>query len=106
MWLAEVGRFADAIAFGSEAVEIAETADHPYSLLNALVGLGFALVRKGDVDRAIPLLERACEVSASLSQTIWSVCATSLATAYGLAGRSPDAAAVLANPLVTSISPR
>jgi tetratricopeptide (TPR) repeat protein len=105
MSLAEVGRFTDAIAFGTEAVEIAETADHPYSLLNALVGLGFALVRKGDVDRAIPLLERACEVSASLSNPIRSVCATSLATAYGLAGRSPDAAAVLANPLVTLLSP-
>ncbi len=100
MSLAEVGRFTDAIAFGTEAVEIAETADHPYSLINALVGLGFALVRKGDVDRAIPLLERGCEVSTSLGFTMWSVCATPLAAAYGLAGRSSDAARVLADPRV------
>jgi tetratricopeptide (TPR) repeat protein len=100
MSLAEVGRFTDAIALGTEAVEIAETADHPYSLINALVGLGFALVRKGDVDRAIPLLERGCEVSATLGFTMWSTCATPLAAAYGLAGRSSDAARVLADPRV------
>ena len=96
MSLTEVGRFTEAIALATEAVEMAETADHPFSLTNALAGLGFALLRKGDVKRAIPLLERGCEVSRRLSfHSIWVACALPLAAAYGLSGRSAEAVRVL-----------
>ncbi len=99
-WLAqsltEVGRFTEGIALATEAVEMAETADHPFSLTNALAGLGLALVRKGDVERAIPLLERGSEVSRRLSfHSMWVTCAIPLAAAYGLSGRSAEAIRVL-----------
>jgi len=102
MSLAEVGRFREAIATATEAVELAEAAGHPYSLINALVGLGFTLVRKNEVDRAIPLLERAYEVSGSLGFTMWHACAVPLGAAYGLAGRPADAASLLTDPRIES----
>ena len=96
MSLTEIGRFTEAIALATEAVEMAETADHPFSLTNALAGLGFALLRKGDVERAIPLLERGSEVSRRLSfHSMWVACAIPLAAAYGLSGRSAEAVRVL-----------
>ena len=100
MSLAEIGRFPEAIAAGTEAVESAEAASHPYSLINALVGLGFTLVRKNEVDRVIPLLERAYEVSGTLGFTMWDACAVPLGAAYGLAGRTADAASLLTDPRI------
>jgi tetratricopeptide (TPR) repeat protein len=107
-WLAhsltEMGRFPEAIAVATEAVHMAETADHPFSLTNALVGLGFALLRKGDVEPAIPLLERGCEVSRSLRfDVMLLVCAIPLASAYGLSGRSAEAARVTIDPRIESV---
>ena len=104
MSLAELGRFPDALALASEAVTLAEAADHPYSLMNALVGLGYAFTRKGDADRAISVLERACEVSTGLDFTMWSVCAMPLSAAYGLAGRPLEAIRVLQDPRIQSSS--
>jgi tetratricopeptide (TPR) repeat protein len=103
MSLAEIGRFPEAIASGTEAVALAEAADHPYSLINALVGLAFTLLRKGETDRAISLLERAQALSVSLGFTMWEAWAVPLAAAYGLAGRPGDAASLLADPRIGGI---
>ena len=100
-WLAhaltEVGRFTEAIALATEAVKIAETADHPFSLSNALVALASALLRRGDSEAAIPLLERGHELSRSLSfRGMGTVYSKLLAAAYGLSGRPAEAIQLLA----------
>jgi tetratricopeptide (TPR) repeat protein len=100
MSLAEIGRFPEAIAAGTEAVELAEAAGHPYSLINALAGLGFTHGRKGEIDRAIALLERAHEVSGSLGFPMWDAYAVPLGVAYVLAGRTADAASLLTAPRI------
>jgi class 3 adenylate cyclase len=56
--LAELGAFAEGVARGEEGVRIAEAADHPFSLLWAYAGIGHLYLRKGDVHRSIPVLER------------------------------------------------
>jgi DNA-binding NtrC family response regulator/tetratricopeptide (TPR) repeat protein len=67
LWLVHVlverGEFAEAIARGEEAAEIAEAVDHPASLISAYRGLGYLYLRKGDLDRAIQFLERCGELS-------------------------------------------
>jgi len=103
--LAEVGRFTEGIALGIEAVEIAQTADRPFSLTNGLVALGFVLLRKGDVEQAIPLLERGREVSRTLSfRGQWRSCAIPLAAAYGLSGRPAEAVHALEDAPIESFS--
>ena len=97
--LAEVGRFAEGIAVATEAVAMAEQADYPLGLCNALLALGFVLLRQGDVEQGVRVLERCAEVSRRLnSRTLWPTCATLLAGAYGLAGRMKEAIEVLADP--------
>src|SRR4029453_6746732 len=56
--LAELGRFAEGIPLGEEAVRIAEQANHAFSLGQAYVNLGVLYLRKGDLDLATALLER------------------------------------------------
>jgi tetratricopeptide (TPR) repeat protein len=47
---------------GEEAVRIAETVDQPLSRIGAYRGLGYLYLRKGDLDKAIRLLERCREL--------------------------------------------
>jgi len=95
--LAEVGRFPEGITFATEAVEIAEKAEHPYGLSNALLALGFVLLRQGDVEQATRVLARCDEVCRTLNfRSIWPPCATLLAAAYGMRGQVAVADAMLA----------
>jgi class 3 adenylate cyclase/tetratricopeptide (TPR) repeat protein len=57
--LAERGEFDEAIARGTEALDVAEAVDHAYSRAYASWGLAFAHVLKGDLTRAARLLEPA-----------------------------------------------
>jgi predicted ATPase/class 3 adenylate cyclase len=61
--LAELGEFAQGIAQGQESVRIAEAVDHPFSLTGAYGHLGFLSLYQGDVEKAIPVLQRALAVS-------------------------------------------
>ena len=62
-WLArcfaEVGEFAEGLIVAEEGVRIAEEADHQYSRIFAYFGLGFLSFHKGELQRAISMLERA-----------------------------------------------
>ena len=42
-----------------EGLRIAETVNHPFSLIEACYGVSMVYLRQGDVQRAIPVLERA-----------------------------------------------
>jgi tetratricopeptide (TPR) repeat protein len=74
--LAELGGFPEGTVRGEEAVHIAETADHPYSLAMARFTAGYLHLRTGELDRAVGLLEpglalcRAVEMPALLTQLL------------------------------------
>ena len=55
--LAQLGRFAEGIVHGEEALRIADDARHPYSQIFADFSLGGLYLHKGDFDRAVPRLE-------------------------------------------------
>ncbi len=62
--LAELGHFPDAVAAAEESVDIAEAAQHAYTVAHAHLGLGGVLIRQGRFDDAIPVLERGVAASA------------------------------------------
>jgi tetratricopeptide (TPR) repeat protein len=59
---AERGAFTEGHALAAEGLRIAETVNHPFSLIEACNGVSRASLRQGEVQRAIPLLERAVEL--------------------------------------------
>jgi class 3 adenylate cyclase/tetratricopeptide (TPR) repeat protein len=89
--LAEQGAFAEALGHAEDALEIAEAADHPFTLIVGVWGLGAVHLLRGDTDRAIPLLERGLVVERAASLPILiPFVAASLGAAYTLAGRPAD----------------
>ena len=97
---AEIGTFAEGRALGEAGVRIAESADHPASLMLALWGIGLLCLRQGDVSRALPQLERAvglCQAADLLRWFPWM--AAALGAAYTLAGRVADAVPLLTQAL-------
>jgi tetratricopeptide (TPR) repeat protein len=118
--LADLGAFDEGTARGEEAVRLAEAVDHPFSPTQAYSALGrpdspsvnpppppfsltqayFALgslhLRKGDLSKAIPVLERGlglCQVANIL--TWFPTVAASLGYAYTLVGRVAEALPLL-----------
>jgi tetratricopeptide (TPR) repeat protein len=96
LYLAELGEFAEGIRRGEESLQIAESVGHPFSLTSAYWGLGHLYLRKGDLSRAIPALERGLELS-----RVWNVhvlfppLAAGLGSAYSLSGRVSEAVPLL-----------
>jgi tetratricopeptide (TPR) repeat protein len=101
--LSQLGRFDDAIRHGHVAVQTAEEADHPLSLWWALYGLGLAHLRRRDLLRATPILERCLEVcrTGKFDAGI-PIAAASLATAHALAGRAAEAVPLVASAIEES----
>ena len=93
--LADLGRFTEGIAYGEEALRLAEP-NMAFGLATALAGLGILYVRKADAHTAIPLLERGLEASRTYSVTNWiPTLEATLGTAYVLAGRVEEGVALL-----------
>jgi tetratricopeptide (TPR) repeat protein len=94
--LAEVGAFAEGLVRGEEAIQIAEAAEHPFSLVNAYMDLSRLAVCKGDFPRAIPLLARALELCRvwDLAQLV-AGCLVTLGYALALSGRSAEGLTLL-----------
>ncbi len=57
--LASLGRFNEASSRAQEALRIAEVADHPFTLAEALSGVGSVSLAQGNVGEAVAVLERA-----------------------------------------------
>jgi tetratricopeptide (TPR) repeat protein len=94
--LAELGAFPEGIAHAEEALRIAEALDHPHSLINAYSNLGFLFLRKGDLSRAIPALERCLDLCRVYNMLLWSLApAAALGCAYALSGRVAEALPLL-----------
>jgi tetratricopeptide (TPR) repeat protein len=69
--LSEQGRFAEGLAHGQEAARIAESADHPETVTAACLGNGVLYLNRGDLERALTVLERALFVCRSADLRIW-----------------------------------
>jgi class 3 adenylate cyclase/tetratricopeptide (TPR) repeat protein len=93
--LARLGEFDEAVARGTEAVALAESpgfVTKPVAVINALWGLGGAYVMRGEVSRAIPLLERGRAISLEHEVVLllgWY--SSTLGYAYALQGRIAEA---------------
>jgi class 3 adenylate cyclase/tetratricopeptide (TPR) repeat protein len=94
--LAELGEFDRAGTAAAEGVRIAEAAEHPYSVIFALLGSGTVQLRRGELAGAIATLEGAwarCE-SVGLVAVLLEITGP-LASAYAQCGRAEDAIALL-----------
>jgi len=95
--LAPLGRFAEGIAIGDELLQLATASNRPNRLVQAYGCLGPLYTQKGDIDRAIALLERGLEVSRTWKlMSGWDVgILESLGQAYRLAARVDEALPLL-----------
>jgi class 3 adenylate cyclase/tetratricopeptide (TPR) repeat protein len=110
-WLADclgaLGEFAEGLACGAEAVWIAEAAGHLCSAIYAQSRLGQVALRKGDLQQAIPLVERAlahCR-AADISLFLDEIMAN-LGLAYALSGRLTEVLPLLEQVVVHEDSGR
>ena len=86
---AERGTFTEGLALAEEALRIAERVHHPFSLIEACRGVSVLYLRRGDVQRAIPVLERAMALCQDWHiPLLWPSQAATLSVAYALDGRS------------------
>jgi len=93
---AELGEFADGIACGEEAVLIAEAVDQSVDLIGAYSAVGALYFRKGDLNNAVPVLERCLALSGARNHPYWfPVIASALGYAYALSGRVAEALPLL-----------
>jgi len=94
--LGELGEFAEGIRMGEEGMRIAEEVDHPPSLTAMCLGLGILHMRRGDLERAIPVLERGLAVGHrwSIFIYVFSVSAA-VGRAYALTGRVKEGLALI-----------
>jgi tetratricopeptide (TPR) repeat protein len=102
---ADVGTFAEGRALGDEGLQIAETVNHPASVMFASWGGGLLALRQGDLSRTLPLLERAVGICHDTGLPIhfpWM--AVALGAAYTLAGRIADAGPLLTQALEQAIA--
>src|SRR5262249_39597520 len=105
--LAECGAFAEGQAPAAEGAQLAAAADHAYSRVMASWAVGFRALRQGDLDQAIPVLERTLELAqgAYLRLAVPWVAAP-LGAAYALAGRMAEALPLLAQAVTQAVAMR
>jgi class 3 adenylate cyclase/tetratricopeptide (TPR) repeat protein len=94
--LAEVGGFAEGIAYGDEALRLVEGIDRRYDRVVVPLRVGRLHLCQGNVSKAIPLLEQALALSHGADmQLLVTQAAASLAVAYAWSERITDTASLL-----------
>jgi class 3 adenylate cyclase/tetratricopeptide (TPR) repeat protein len=95
--LAERGEFDQSIAEAGEGLRIAEAADHPFSLGQAYLALGYVHAVRGEFDQAVSLFERALATAREWNIRLLSPsCAGFLGYTYASSGRLEEGLALLA----------
>jgi tetratricopeptide (TPR) repeat protein len=85
---AERGAFTEGLAIAEEGRRIAETANHPFTMIEACYGVSVVSRRQGDAQRAIPVLEQAMGLCQDWHLPIFLPGQTAaLGLAYALDGR-------------------
>jgi tetratricopeptide (TPR) repeat protein len=92
IWLSaccvELGAFTEGLAMAEDGRRIAEIANNPFSLIEACYGISGVYLRQGDVQRAIPVLERAMGLCQDWHIPLFLPgLAAALGVAYALDGR-------------------
>ncbi|MEM7123772.1 MAG: adenylate/guanylate cyclase domain-containing protein [Pseudomonadota bacterium] len=94
--LAELGHFGEALDYGDEAIQIADDIGHGFSQIYANLWVGNSLLKKGDFERSIPLLERSYEMCERTSaDLLFPRSASSLGYAYARTGQTGAGLALL-----------
>jgi class 3 adenylate cyclase/tetratricopeptide (TPR) repeat protein len=90
--LAERGEFIEAVARCTEAIQLAEAVDHPFSVTVTYRGMGHLYLRRGDLHQATLTLEHTLEVCQGVdSPPLFHAVRSALGYAYALSGRSAEA---------------
>jgi class 3 adenylate cyclase/tetratricopeptide (TPR) repeat protein len=87
--LSNLGRFDEASSHAQQALRIADGADHPFTLAEALTGVGSVSLAQGDLDPAIDALERARALIRRWNFQLWAVLAR-LGYACALSARADE----------------
>ena len=69
--LIEVGEFVPAMDRAKEAIQIGEAADAAFGIVHGHFALGFAYLCKGDLERALPTLERGLGIARARSVSFY-----------------------------------
>jgi tetratricopeptide (TPR) repeat protein len=95
--LSDLGRFDEAIGRAEASVQVAEEADHSFTLNFGLFALGRAHLRRGDLPRATQVLERGLDLCRT-RQVVFGApfVAAALGVAYALASRADEALPLVA----------
>jgi tetratricopeptide (TPR) repeat protein len=93
--LAERGEFAEGEAHGHDGIRIAEALEHPFSLIEACLGLAYLHSVKGDLSQAIRLLERAVALSGEDITIFGPNAMASLGHAHAASGRVGEGISLL-----------
>jgi class 3 adenylate cyclase/tetratricopeptide (TPR) repeat protein len=90
--MATLGHFEQGIAMVEEGVRLAREADHPYTTILAWWGASDTYLMRGDLLRAIPILERGLELCHRGDfDLMTAIIGRLLGEAYAMAGRHGDA---------------
>ena len=90
--LAELGEFPESISMATEGARIAEAVDLPTHHMFAGWGFGLPYLWQGNLNRAIPALERAMDMCRESNFLVYTpFTASTLGAAYMLSGRVDDA---------------
>ena len=91
-----MGELAQGIGWAQEAVRIAEMLGHPLSLVAAYSTLSYVYMVKGDLEKALTLLDRSLEICRTAHLDIWlSRARAQLGYAYVHLSRSAEALPLL-----------
>jgi class 3 adenylate cyclase/tetratricopeptide (TPR) repeat protein len=95
MFLSELGEFTNARLVGDEAIRIAETIDHPYSVAIGCWQVGTCYAAQGGFSTAASLLERGLRATGSVtSGAAWTNLASALGYVFALSGRAAEGLAL------------
>jgi len=101
-----MGAFAEGITIGEEGIQMAEAFDNPMNRASAYSNVGDLYLRKGDLHKAIALLERGAELCQVCQiQLYFPPVASPLGTAYALFGRVTEALTLLEQAVTMGFMP-